>query len=655
MKYPMLEINLDRIQSNAAAVVERCSSHNIAVCGVVKGVCGSPKVAKAMLAGGVKQLGDSRISNLRRLRENGITCDLILLCIPMLSQVQSVVQYSSISLNSDLTVVRALGQEALKMGRVHKVILMIDLGDLREGVMPEDAPYIAEQIMSADGIYLEGIGTNLTCYGGVIPTEENMNLLAQVADKVEARTGHTLNIISGGNSSSLPMVFDGRMPPGINHLRIGEGILLGQDTIECRPLRGTVQNAFIFNAEVIEAGRKPSMPSGIIARDAFGRKPELKDKGMHRRAILATGRQDINIDGLRPLLPETEILGASSDHLLLDVEHCAEHVKAGDIISFKVEYSALLSAMTSEYVNKKFVMRKNEKKRDSVSLLSAPSSIGAASKGPELAPEFLLGAGIAERISAVGYECFPDADEAIQPLPFDGTLSFEDKVRIINGLNGRISEQVKRKLEKFSFPLVLGGDHTVTIGSLQGLRACGLKNIGLIVFGAFADFNTSESSLTKNLHGLTVSACAGIAAVKVSDTLVEQENVVMIGLRQLDGPERKLLKSSRVNIFSMEKIDLLGMREAVSHAIDLLKHCSDGIHVSLAMDVLSPEYAPGVSLAVPGGISYREAHLAMELLADSALPVSMDIVELNPLKDEEQKTVKAAIAFAASLLGKKII
>lgn len=646
MRYPSLEINLDKIRNNASAIVSDCAEHNITVTGVVKGVCGSPKAAKAMLDGGVRQIGDSRIANLERLRENGINCELMLLCIPMLSQARDVIRYSNISLNSDLNVIRALGHEAVILERIHKVILMIDTGDLREGVLPGDAPYLAEQIMQAEGIKLEGIGTNLTCYGGVIPTEENMSLLAETAEKVEERIGRKLDVISGGNSSSLPMITAGKMPRKINHVRIGEGILLGQDTVECNPLPGTVQDAFVFKAEVIETGRKPSLPTGKIARDAFGRKPEFKDRGMHRRAILSSGRQDINVDGMLPLVPDCEILGASSDHLLIDIEHCKERVKAGDIMSFKVQYSAMLSAMTSEYVNKNFIIKDNAENIKSVSLIKVPVSVGGNSEGPELSPDAIIEAGLRDKISATGYTCELSTGATLSTLPYKNSMTLAEKLKKTEEMNLMISEIVKEKIQSGIFPLILGGDHTVTIGAAMGMKSAGLKNPGMIAFGAFADFNTVETSQTKNTHGLTLSTCT---------EFMEQENIVIAGLRQVDGPEKELLKKSRIKIFTMERIDLLGIREVLNQSIELLAHCSDGIHVSLSMDVLSPEYAPGVSMAIPGGISYREAHLAMEILSNSRLPVSMDIVEINPLRDENRKTATTAVSLACSLLGKKII
>ena len=362
MNYPLFEIRLEKISNNARVIADLCAKHNISVSGVVKSVCGSPQIANAVINGGITQLGDSRISNFNRLRASGVDAEFIMLRLPMLSQCPEIVKLCDYSLNSEMPVITALGREALKIQRKHKVILMIDVGDLREGILPEDAPCVAEQISELSGVKLAGIGTNLTCYGGIRPTEKNMGILADCAERIEKRLGNKLDIISGGNSSSLPLLIDNKMPEKINHLRIGEGILLGRETLEGKPLPGTDQDTFVFKAEVIETGRKPSAPMGEIVRDAFGRCPLFENRGMRRRAILGAGRQDVVPEALKELMPGMEISGASSDHLLIDIEDCKKIINTGDIVSFGVEFAALLSAMTSTYVHKEFVSVKAKNK-----------------------------------------------------------------------------------------------------------------------------------------------------------------------------------------------------------------------------------------------------------------------------------------------------
>jgi arginase len=651
--YPLLEIDLDRIQRNAAAVVKICSDHGISVAGVVKGVCGSPRVAKAMLAGGVTQIGDSRISNLQRLRNHVVNRDLLMLRIPMLSQVPALLRACDISLNSELMVIQAMSAEAVRIGRIHKVILMIELGDLREGVLPGDAPYMAERIAEMPGIKLEGIGTNLTCYSGVAPSPENMGILADVASAIEERTGVELPVISGGNSSSIPLIIAGKMPARINHIRIGEGILLGQDTLTCGPIPGTVRNAFSFKAEVIEAGKKPTAPIGEIVSDAFGGKPEFKDRGIRKHAILGAGRQDITVSGLLPTCNGCTILGASSDHLLVDVEDSTECIRTGDILAFNLKYCALLSAMTSEYVEKSYTDEPHPAEKRKIAIIAAPFSIGANIPGSELAPEAMLGQGLGEMIMDRGCELIRVPD-AIPPALFDEGSDFATKKETVIAANQKLACIVREQISSGAFPLVLGGDHTVTIGTLNGILQAERKNTGLIVFGAFANLHTSSSSLTKNLHGLTLSACTGLENL-CNPTSLPQENMIIIGLRRLDNPEKDLLKDAGINLFTMEDIDLKGIPEVICQSLELLKHCSNGIHISFSMDAISPEYAPGVSIPVEGGISFREAHLAMELLSRSQRVVSMDLVELNPINDTGNRSSRLAVHLIGSLLGQRIV
>ncbi len=402
MNYPKLEINLPKITGNAKAMVDLCSQNGIQVCAVVKSVCGSPEAVRAILAcGGIRQIGESRIANLDRIRNDCVNAKFMMLRIPMLSQCPKIVSMCDYSLNSEISVISALAREARQARRIHKIILMIDVGDLREGILPEDAPCIAEQITEMPGVELAGAGVNLSCYGGVKPTEKNLTLFVECVEHIEKRLGRKLEIISGGNSSSLPLLISGKMPSRINHLRIGEGILLGRDTLECKALPGTFQDAFIFKAEVIEAGRKPSAPIGEIVRDAFGRCPEFENRGIRRRAILGVGRQDIVPEALKPLTAKAEILGASSDHLLLDIEDCPESINTGDIMSFTPEYSALLSAMTSVYVEKEFINNVSRNgKNKSIRIICASTSIGANMPGPESAPENLIKCGLVKRLES---------------------------------------------------------------------------------------------------------------------------------------------------------------------------------------------------------------------------------------------------------------
>lgn len=367
LKGPILRIDLPKIEANARYLCSRLPKLNIV--GVVKVVCGDPAVARALVAGGVRAIADSRIKNLQRLRRAGFggpdgIAPLWLLRAPTPAQAGQVVRVADVSLNSELETLTALDAAARAAGRRHSVILMVDLGDLREGMLPGDLEGAAAQLAKLSHLDLLGLGTNLTCYGGVIPTPENLGLLVDLADRAQEIYRGAGRIprhpdgrmeVSGGNSSSLEVALAGKLPFGVTGLRVGESILLGVSTITRLPLEGFSQDAFVIEAPVIECRRKPSYPIGEIAQDAFGRHPTFIDRGPRLRAICAIGRQDCVPEGLYPLDSGVEVLGASSDHLIVDVEAMPCAPKVGDALRFRPSYAALLAAATSPYVHRVYV------------------------------------------------------------------------------------------------------------------------------------------------------------------------------------------------------------------------------------------------------------------------------------------------------------
>jgi predicted amino acid racemase len=352
---PYLVVDCAKVEHNARTVVQLCGAHDIRVTGVTKGVCGHPDVARAMLRGGVVSLGDSRLANVRRMRQSGIEAPILLLRIPPLSGVDEVVAVTDASLNSELAVLRGLSEAAARRGTRHDVIVMVDLGDLREGVWPDDLVPFVREVVALPGIRLAGLGANLTCYGGVVPTAHNMARLARYASEVEAVFGLRLDCLSGGNSSALPLIASGGMPARIDHVRIGEAILLGRETLRRSVLPGARPDAFRLHAEVIELKEKPSVPIGERAEDAFGQTLQFADRGDIRRALVNVGREDVDPEGLTPLDPRLEVLGATSDYLVLDATAAEGSLRVGDEVVFSPGYGALLAAMTSGYVEKRLV------------------------------------------------------------------------------------------------------------------------------------------------------------------------------------------------------------------------------------------------------------------------------------------------------------
>lgn len=351
---PRIDIYLDKLKHNAKILVEKSNKHDISIAAVTKGFCAYPEIAEVMVEAGVKYLADSRIENLKKLQH--LPVEKILLRLPMISTATDVVKYSDISLNSEIETLKALNAAAEAENRLHKVIIMRDLGDLREGIFnEEEIDLVVSEAAKLKNIDIVGVGTNLSCYGGVIPTEENLQILLDTAKKVEAIIGKPLEIISGGNSSSIYLVEENRILKGINNLRLGEAILLGGETSYGGKIENAYNDTFQLVAEIIEIKEKPSIPIGTIGLDAFGNVPSFEDKGIMKRAILAVGKQDIATHPITPMDEKTEILGGSSDHLIIDITHSDIDYKVGDEMRFLVGYGAMLALMTSPYIYKNFI------------------------------------------------------------------------------------------------------------------------------------------------------------------------------------------------------------------------------------------------------------------------------------------------------------
>lgn len=351
--YPRIEINLKKIKHNTATIVNMCSKANIKISGVTKVFCAESEIASVYIDGGVSAIADSRIQNLKKLKK--FKKEKWLLRLPSKSEIQEVVKYADVSLNSELSIIKLLAKEAVEQNKIHNIILMIDLGDLREGIFyREELLEIIKETKKLEGINIKGLGTNLTCYGGIIPKYDNLNKLVKIKEDIEKILGYKIEIISGGNSSSLYLIDKGELPKAINQLRLGEALVLGRETAYGKQIENTYDDAFILKTEIIEIKTKPSVPIGEIGMDAFGNTPAFEDKGNMKRCICAIGRQDISIDGIIPLDSNIEVIGASSDHLILDITK-VENLKVGDIVEFKLTYGGILSAMTSQYVSKQIV------------------------------------------------------------------------------------------------------------------------------------------------------------------------------------------------------------------------------------------------------------------------------------------------------------
>jgi predicted amino acid racemase len=318
---------------------------------------GCPQLGHELVSAGITTLGDSRIENIERMRAAGVAAAMVLIRSPMPSQAARVVRHADISLNTEIDAMAALSAAAAAEGRRHGVVLMVELGDLREGILPADLHAMVEQVLRLPHLDLRGIGANLACQSGASPDARNMGELSMLATSIETAHRIHLDIVSGGNSANLDWALGTPDPGRINDLRLGESILLGCETLRRRPITGLHPDAFELVAEVIESNVKPSQPWGEINQTAFGMAPVRADRGSTRRVIVALGEQDVDPRGLAAPTGMA-ILGASSDHVVLDPGPAAPAV--GAELRFGLDYSALLRAMTSPFVAKRFSRREHD-------------------------------------------------------------------------------------------------------------------------------------------------------------------------------------------------------------------------------------------------------------------------------------------------------
>lgn len=352
--YPFIRVNKKHLLENVRAVTGLCSAKNIAVTGVTKVFGADPEIAAVYVAGGITRLGDSRVENLKLLK--GLAAEKWLIRPPMLSEVDDLVSSADASLNSELATIQAINDAAIAKGKVHKVILMVDLGDIREGfVDQEELMAVALKTEKMKGVHLYGIGVNLTCFSFIQSDSEKMTALAELSKRIGDRIGRELEVVSGGNSATLDLMMKGGISEGVNNLRLGESLLFGKERANYTFLPGTYKDVFTLVCEIVELKEKPSMPWGTVGVDSYGNSPAFTDRGMRLKAICALGKQDFDVETSTPVDEDIIILGASSDHLMLDVTDSSNTYKVGDTIELQLGYFSTMRAFTSRYVRKIYI------------------------------------------------------------------------------------------------------------------------------------------------------------------------------------------------------------------------------------------------------------------------------------------------------------
>ena len=354
--FPALMVNLDAMTTNARVLCDLCAQNGISVAGIIKFSDGDLQIAKAYADGGCAQLGVSRAKHLQAIKEAFPNKETLLTRSPTRGDVEATARFADLSLHSDPDVLTALDQEAAKWGTRPGIILMLDVGDLREGV--DNIPELVQLAKLCEGLpnlHLRGVGTNHACLNGVLPSWENLSFLVEGAQAVEQAIGRKLDIISGGSSINLLLLKDGinLMPERINHLRLGGSIANPMNIRLGRGLTfpGLREDSIALSAEIVEIHEKASAPKGESTKNWAGQVVRQVDKGRRMRAILALGSQDIS--DAKTLIPQeegVEIIGCSSDHTIVDVTDTGKVWKSGDVLTFKVRYSNMLYAFTGDHV-----------------------------------------------------------------------------------------------------------------------------------------------------------------------------------------------------------------------------------------------------------------------------------------------------------------
>ena len=348
--YPKLFVNLKAIGENYLKIKKECETSRIELIPVVKVVRGDRNIVRTLHSLGANVIADSRIKNIIDYKD--IKVKKLLLRSPSFSEIDSVVELTDYSLETEMVTIEKIASSCKKNGKKHGVIVMVEVGELREGLMPEDVVPFVKKITSFSNIEFLGLGTNTTCFSGIIPDNKNLKVLYDLKLKIEEE-GIKVKILSGGGTNLLRMIWNKKIPDFINQIRVGEGIFLGVDAIKREPLSGLRQDTFRLDTELIEVKKKPSLPWGERTKDAFEEAVEFKDEGIMIRGIASIGRQDIILSGIKED-ESIKIIGASSDHMVLNLNK-SPSLKVGDIISFRLNYAGVLSSFTSPYVEKIYI------------------------------------------------------------------------------------------------------------------------------------------------------------------------------------------------------------------------------------------------------------------------------------------------------------
>lgn len=304
----------------------------------------------------IKQVCDSRVSNLKMIKSINPQVETIYIKPPAKRSIAHIVRYADISMNTEIKTIQWLSEEAQKQNKVHKIIIMIELGELREGVMGDEFMNFYEQVFKLKNISVVGIGSNLSCLYGVLPNHDKLIQLSLYEQLVEARFDRQIPYVSGGSSVTIPLLLQNLLPKGVNHFRVGETLFLGTDVYNDVPLEHMQSDVFRLYSEIIELIEKPMMPTGETATNVDGLSFEIIEELVGKttyRAIIDIGLLDVDRKHIDPVDDEISFLGASSDMLVIDLGENHKGYKVGDLIEFTMSYMGVLRIINSKYIDKK--------------------------------------------------------------------------------------------------------------------------------------------------------------------------------------------------------------------------------------------------------------------------------------------------------------
>lgn len=353
-----LELNRKKLQHNYRFLDKLFKKHDIQWAIVAKLLCGDKTFLKEVIALGATQICDSRVSNLKAIKSIKPDVETIYIKPPARRAIPSVVRYADISFNTEIETIRHLSLEAKKQGKKHKVIIMIEMGDLREGVMWDQLLDFYGEVFEMPNIEVVGIGTNLNCLNGVLPNQDKLIQLSLYEQLIEAKFNKNIPYVSGGSSVTIPLIFKKVMPKGISHFRVGETLFFGNDIYDNRPIPQMKSDIFRLFTEIIELQEKPLVPSGELGTNLEGETFEINEEDYGKstcRAILDLGLLDIKHEHMFPVDEAIEFAGASSDMIVVDLGSNPKGYKVGDLIEFRLDYLGVLTIMNSFYIDKKVV------------------------------------------------------------------------------------------------------------------------------------------------------------------------------------------------------------------------------------------------------------------------------------------------------------